>query len=53
MQELKIWGRFINLPDRHTFDRMPLLPECLPHPLKNLPLPAILVRVTEEHAAFG
>src|SRR3954449_8455148 len=32
---------------------MPLLPECLPYPFKNLFLPAILLRVTEKHAAFG
>jgi hypothetical protein len=53
LQKLKVWSNFIHLPHRHAFDRMSLLPECLPYPLKNLSLSAILSRVTEKHPAFG
>jgi hypothetical protein len=52
MQELKAWDSFMHLPHRHTFDRMSVLPESLLYPLKNFSLPAILLRVTEEHSAF-
>jgi hypothetical protein len=52
-KELKVWNRFIHLPYRHTFDCMPVLPERLLDPRKNLPLSAILLRVTEKHPAFG
>jgi hypothetical protein len=41
MQELKGWNSFIYLPNRHTFDRMSMLPERLPDPLKQLPLSGI------------
>jgi hypothetical protein len=32
---------------------VPLLPECLFDPLKNLSLSGVLSRVTEKHPAFG
>ena len=52
VQELKVWNSFIYLSHRHAFNRMPMLPERLLDPLKNLSLSAILLRVTEKHAAF-
>ena len=53
MQELKICSSFMHIPHRHASDRVPVLLERLLDPLKNLSLPAILLRVTEKHAAFG
>jgi hypothetical protein len=52
-RKLKVWGIFINLPHRQIHDRVPLLPERLLYSLKYLSLPAILLRVTEKHPAFG
>jgi len=52
MQELKVWSSFIYLPHRQTSYDMPMLPECLLYPLKNLFLSAIFLRVTEKYAPF-
>jgi len=41
------------LSHRHAPDRMSLLSKRLPNPFQNLSLPAIFLRVTEKHAAFG
>jgi hypothetical protein len=50
--ELKVWDSFINLLHRQASYYVPLLPECLLYPLKDLSLPRILLRVTEKHAAI-
>jgi hypothetical protein len=47
-----VWSSFIHLPHRQAPYDMPVLPERLPYQLKNLSLPAILLRVTEENPAF-
>jgi hypothetical protein len=52
MQELKVWGSFINLPHRQTSDDMPMLSKCLLYPFKNLSLPGILFSVTEKHSTL-
>src|SRR4029453_13799777 len=52
MQELKAWSSFIHLTHRQASYHMSVLTECLLYPFKNLSLSAILLRVTEKHAAF-
>jgi hypothetical protein len=47
-----VWRSCRYLPQRQASDDMAVLPECLFYPLKNLFLSAILLRVTEKHAAF-
>jgi hypothetical protein len=51
--ELKVWSSFIHLPHRQASYDVPLLPECLPYPFKELWLSGILGCVTEHHCALG
>ena len=53
MQELKVWESFLHLRHRQASYDMSVLPECLLDALKNLSLPVIFLRVTEEYPAFG
>jgi hypothetical protein len=52
MQELQVWSRFIYFPHRQASDDMPVLPEGLLYPLKELSLSAVLFCITQKHCSL-
>ena len=50
--KLKVWGIFINLPQRHILDEMSVLSKSLFYPLKKLSLSCILFCMTKKDCSL-